>query len=957
MVNIMVNGKKIDVPDKKPLIQVLRDRGEHIPGFCYIEGEKPYGSCRLCLVKTQRGITTSCTLQAVEGLEVETLSRDVVDMRRSALELLLSDHYGDCIGPCQDACPAHSDVQGYLALIGMGMYHKAVKLMKEKYILPAVLGRVCPAFCEKACRRNLVDEPVAIRQLKRYAADYDIEHGPWMPEIAPPTGKKIAVIGGGPAGLSCAYYLRVMGHSVTIFEAMPELGGMTMYGIPSYRLPKNVLKSDVDTVIKTGIEVRTNTAIGGELSLETLQNEYDSVFLGIGAWKSRKMGIPGENLNGVVHGIEFLRRVNTGEKVALGHKVVVVGGGNTAMDVARTALRLGSEVTVVYRRSRGEMPADVNEVVEAEEEGVKFLYLTNPVKIAGTDKISMVELVKMRLGEPDSSGRRKPIPIKGSNFEISADTVILAIGQYCDENLLRNLKIKNQRGKAVVDDITLQTSIEGVFAGGDLVLGPSTVIESIATGRRAALMIDLYLKGKLELTREILLHPSEHIHEVLEDEELYRILFDLKPYNHWKNVTVEDYKDVERKPRAKVMLKSAEDRSHSFEEVEPRLAEAQVKTEAFRCMSCGCMEAFRCKLREYATLYDAKQDTFVGELNRFEIDDSHPHIVLDSNKCVLCGQCVNFTQEISGEGLVDYLFRGFVTKIAPPVGEKMKDVHGDFVGELVDVCPVGAIIEKSVQSRPGPWKTDTVQSVCNGCGFACNMGIEIYEDMVVRAISVRDSWNGHICDKCRFARPWINTVQEPLLNGKKITWAEAEKFLSDREFSLLLTPELSNEEIVSFVNYAKKNRIEIGALVEHGISTATLSDIKNARTVLLKADVERYPILKIMLRGKKIVEENYDVAILEAPAEPLRVPTLILHRGMNAVGLLKSGVSGIPEHQTYVVIGNTNRNLNGDVIELPLDAWAHRGGTVINVFNMELHAARIKEENHRIMNLFKRLKR
>lgn len=302
-----------------------------------------------------------------------------------------------------------------------------------------------------------------------------------------------------------------MGHEVTIIEAMPQLGGMMRYGIPSYRLPRDILDKDIKTVIDTGIEVKTNTALGRDITLNELREKYDAVFLGIGAWKSRKMGIEGEELEGVMHGIEFLRKVNMGEEVKLGERVIVVGGGNTAMDVARTALRLGAEVTVVYRRSRKEMPANPREVKEAEEEGVKFMFLTNPVKIIGKEKVEEVELIKMKLGEPDASGRRRPIPIEGSEFRVKADNVILAIGQYCDEEFLRALGIEAKRGKALVDEITLQTNIPGVFAGGDLVLGPSTVIESIATGRRAAIMIDLYLKGKLEKAREVLLNPSKHI--------------------------------------------------------------------------------------------------------------------------------------------------------------------------------------------------------------------------------------------------------------------------------------------------------------------------------------------------------------------------------------------------------------------------------------------------------------
>ncbi|WP_010479596.1 NAD(P)-binding protein [Thermococcus zilligii] len=950
MVKITLNGKEMEVPAEKPLIESLRGV-THVPGFCYTEELEPYGSCRLCLVSTPRGVTTSCTLRPTEGLSVETLSDEVVSMRKTALELILSDHYGDCIGPCQNACPAHSDVQGYLALIAMGKYHEAVRLMKEKYILPAVLGRVCPAFCEEACRRNLVEEPLAIRQLKRFAADYDLEHGPWMPEIPPSTGKKVAVVGGGPAGLACAYYLRTMGHEVTIIEAMPELGGMMRYGIPPYRLPRDVLDKDIATVINTGIEVKTNTALGRDVTLEELREKYDAVFLSIGAWRSGKLGIPGEELGGVMHGIEFLRKVNTGERVELGEHVIVVGGGNTAMDVARTALRLGAKVTVVYRRSRAEMPANEREVEEAMEEGVEFLFLTDPVRILGDGRVEEVELIKMRLGEPDASGRRRPIPVEGSEFRVKADNVILAIGQYCDEEFLRSLGIEAKRGKAVVDEVTLQTNLEGVFAGGDLVLGPSTVIESIATGRRAAIMIDLYLKGKLRKAREVLTEPEKHIEEVLADEDLRRVLFDLKPYNHWKKATEKDYEHVERKPRAKVRLPEPERRKGTFEEVEPALTEGQVLEEAKRCMSCGCMEVFRCKLREYATLYNARQEAFEGEGNRFEIDESHPWITLDNNKCVLCGQCVRFTHDVAGEGVLDYLFRGFKTRISPPPGESLGDMEGLFLGEMIDLCPVGAITEKLPFVKPGPWKTKPVKTVCNGCSFACEMNVEVYNGILVRASRAEDSWNKHLCDLCRFARPWAGDLAGPLLNGKPVSWEEARRFIEGKDYALVLTPELTNEEIAFFRAFAERNGIPVGSTVSGGLSTATLDDIKKARRVLLKAEPEKYPLLRILLKGKEIVDEGYDVAILEE-GEPLDVPTLVLHPGVNAAGLIKAGITGIPKAGAYVVIGRTEKELPGEVLILPAGLWAAKEGTVTNAFGMELRVSKAVEEASRTLELF-----
>jgi len=997
MVKMVVNGKEINAPEGKNLLTFLRGRGEHIPGMCHMPVLDPYGSCRLCLVEADGKVTTSCTLKTMEGLKVETLTDRIIEMRRNALELMLSDHSGDCIGPCQDGCPAHSDVQGYLALIAMGKYHEAVKLMKEKYILPAVLGRICPAFCEDECRRNLVDEPVAIRQVKRFAADYDLKNGSWMPDIPPSSGKKIAIVGGGPSGLACAYYLRTMGHGIKIFESMPEPGGMMRYGIPEYRLPKNVLGEDVATVINTGIEIESNCTVGEDVSLDALRNEYDAVFLGIGAWKSREIKIEGEKLDGVIHGINFLRRVNIGKEPNIGKKVIVVGGGNTAIDVARTTLRLGSEVTVAYRRSRNEMPANEEEVREAEEEGVRFLFLTNIVKVHGKEKVENAELMKMELGEPDESGRRRPVPIKDSNFITGTDNVILAIGQYCDEKILEGLDVKSMKGKVVVDDVTLQTNLDNVFAGGDLIMGPSTVIESVATGRKAAIMMDLYMKGKLGKVKEILLEPSKHLAELSKDEEVYNVLFDLRPYNHWKTVAEKDYKDAKRIPRIKKRVVSASDRIKNFSEVEKTISEEEVLEETRRCMSCGCMKIFNCKLREYSTLYDAKQDAFIGEKSNFKIDEWHPHIVLDNNKCVLCGRCVNLTQEITGEGMVDYVSRGFRTKISPPYGFSLGDMKGHFIGDMkghfigdmkghfigdmkghfigdmkghfigdmIDVCPTGAIIEKLPFVKPGPWKTESIPTVCNGCGLGCEMNIEVYDDeMLVRASSKLPSWNnGHLCDKGRFERLWESKTEKVMIdkNGpKEITFNEAVKIIKEHmdDMAVILTPEVTQEEAQYFKNLAAKHRFKIGALVERGVSTAKYVDLLNSRRVLMEANLERHPYLEVLLKqiknsGAQIVKEHYDFAILDAPAEPLAVPTLILHKGINEAGLLSLGLKSIPKAESYLVVGNLKEKLDGFTIvlgkseyadvTLPYPAWAEKDGTIINDFNMELKVNSARE--------------
>ncbi|MCC8022344.1 MAG: FAD-dependent oxidoreductase, partial [Clostridiales bacterium] len=421
--NLTINGISVEAKAGETILQAARRAGVEIPTLCHDERVKTYGACGLCVVEAagMPKLLRACSTAAADGMEITTDSERIRASRKTALEFLLSDHTGDCRPPCALACPAGTDCQGYVGLIANGEFKQALKVAKDVNPFPASIGRVCPHPCETACRRKHVEEPISIAWLKRFVADKDIGEEPYVPQQAKPTGKKVAVVGGGPGGLSSAYFLAVQGHQVTVYDAMPEMGGMLRYGIPAYRLPKDVVDREIDIVARLGVKLVNNRRLGQDFTLEELRRDNDAVVIATGAWVSRGMRVPGEELDCVVGGIDFLRTVALGKPMDLGKKVVVVGGGNTAMDACRTAVRLGAEeVSIIYRRTRAEMPADDVEIREAEEEGVVFRYLTNPLEF----REGSVLLQKMELGEMDTSGRRTPVPIKGAGEELSCDPVI-----------------------------------------------------------------------------------------------------------------------------------------------------------------------------------------------------------------------------------------------------------------------------------------------------------------------------------------------------------------------------------------------------------------------------------------------------------------------------------------------------------------------------------------------------
>jgi heterodisulfide reductase subunit A-like polyferredoxin len=476
--------------------------------------------------------------------------------------------------PCVTTCPANIRVQGYVQLIKVGKYEAAVKLIMEDLPLPGVLGRVCPHPCESACRRREMDEAVAICNLKRFAADQvDLSSLP-IPKVTKKR-KKIAIIGSGPAGLSCAYHLARRGYPCTIFEALPVAGGMIRVGIPDYRLPKNVLDEEIDYIKRWGVKIKINTALGKDITLESLAKEgYKAVFLGLGCHVGSVMGIPGEEAPGVVQGVDLLRELALGQQPGLGKKIAVVGGGYAAFDVARTVKRLGSEVTILYRRSIAEMPVTIEELEEAQCEAIPIQYLVAPQEVVVKDgKVAGLSCIRMELGEPDTSGRRRPVPIPGSEFSVDCDMIVPAIGQRANLKCLEGTGIATTRwGTIEADPVTYMTSREGVFAAGDVHVGPWIAIGAVAGGKEAAESIHRFLQGKdMAAGRDL-------------GEEA-------KAMQNWVDLPLDEEKKVrERLPQLEPELSCA-----CFDEVKQGYSEEQAKREAERCLNCAvCSECMQC---------------------------------------------------------------------------------------------------------------------------------------------------------------------------------------------------------------------------------------------------------------------------------------------------------------------------------------------------------------------------
>ncbi len=782
-ITLEINGSEITAEQGLTILEIAKRSGIHIPTLCHVNGKNGDMPCQLCVVELEgsENFVRSCATVAKDGMKISTESKELTKHRQDRLAAVSASHFGDCKAPCNLTCPGQLNVQGYIAHVAKGEYEEALRLVMDRNPFPFSVGRVCPRFCETRCRRLMVDEPVSINHLKRFVADWCMTNNIDLRiPRAKNTGKRVAVIGGGPAGLTAAFFLAKKGHDVTVFEANPKLGGMLRYGIPEYKIPRKVLDYETNMIMKMGISVRLNQKWGEDFNLQDLNDQgFDATFIATGAGVDVRLDVPGCQLPMVHRAAEFLKAIATGKKRNYGKTAAVIGGNNIAMECARTLLRQGvDQVTVIFHRAQEEMPANQRVIRQALGEGVQFLLMASPVQVKDLDGKMKLELVRMRRGEPDDKGIRHPEAVPNSNNSIVVDTVVSSLGQMaCDGSFIGG-ELEGQL--AISDKNTISasprdflTSVPGVYAAGDCVSGPRTVIQTVVSARKAASNIHSFITG--------------------EEKEEADNRFNFTRGKSFDQVSMANFEGIGIKLREKMPTRPPETAIQDFSEVKLGFSEEMAKNEADRCLSCGCTAFDRCDLKKLDIDHNVNiNKTGMGTKPLYAKNYSHPVITVDLNKCVYCHCCVNSCEY----GALELSHDGF-DKNGMPANIKLnfKDNCVN-CGNCVDNCTTGSLNKKTSIVPLNYEKMKEVRTTCPYCGAGCQLLLKVKGDTLMEVSSETDLAPnyGALCVKGRFAHNFVQSEErltKPLVrrHGQLVetSWEDAYNVITKNFFDIKST--------------------------------------------------------------------------------------------------------------------------------------------------------------------------